>query len=125
MIGIVHAVFDVTERVRAQERLALVNDASSKIGGSLDVLDTAQELTDLAVPAFADHAYVNLLDPVFGGEEPTAGPIADAVPLRRAASSSVPGGRGRRWSRPEMSTLSPPGRAPCSPGPWRAVNPCF
>ncbi|MEY9949830.1 SpoIIE family protein phosphatase [Kitasatospora sp. GAS1066B] len=95
VIGIVHAVFDVTERVRAQERLALVNDASSKIGGSLDVLDTAQELTDLAVPAFADHAYVNLLDPVFGGEEPTAGPIADAVPLRRAASSSVLGGPGQ------------------------------
>ncbi|MBV6701711.1 SpoIIE family protein phosphatase [Kitasatospora aureofaciens] len=94
VIGLAHAVFEVTERVRARERLALVNDASSKIGSTLDVLRTAQELTDVAVPVFADHAYVNLLDPVFGGEEPVAGPVAESMPLRRAASSSVPGGPG-------------------------------
>ncbi|MFI9777262.1 SpoIIE family protein phosphatase [Streptomyces sp. NPDC051956] len=91
-IGLAHAVFEVTERVRARERLALVNDASVKIGSTLDVLHTAQELTDVAVPLFADHAYVDLLDPVFGGEEPVAGPVAEAVPLRRAASSTVPEG---------------------------------
>ncbi|GAA0691640.1 SpoIIE family protein phosphatase [Kitasatospora atroaurantiaca] len=94
VIGLAHAVFDVTEKVRARERLALVNDASSRIGSTLDVLRTAQELTEFAVPVFADHAYVNLLEPVLGGEEPVAGPVAEAVPLRRAASSSVPGGPG-------------------------------
>ncbi|MEU1407452.1 SpoIIE family protein phosphatase [Streptomyces sp. NPDC005728] len=92
VIGLAHAVFEVTDRVRARERLALINDASAKIGSTLDVLRTAQELTDVAVPPFADHAYVNLLDPVFGGEEPVVGPITESVPLRRAATSSVPGG---------------------------------
>ncbi|ANP50491.1 SpoIIE family protein phosphatase [Streptomyces griseochromogenes] len=90
VIGLAHAVFEVTDRVRARERLALVNDASAKIGSTLDVLRTAQELTDVAVPLFADHAFVNLLDPVFGGEEPVLGPIAETVPLRRAATSSTP-----------------------------------
>ncbi|MFF8432328.1 SpoIIE family protein phosphatase [Streptomyces sp. NPDC016566] len=92
VIGLTHAVFDVTEGVRARERLALVNDASATIGSTLDVLHTAQELTDVAVPLFADHAYVDLLDPVYRGDEPVAGPVAGDAALRRAASSSIPGG---------------------------------
>ncbi|MFD9123802.1 SpoIIE family protein phosphatase [Kitasatospora sp. NPDC059571] len=92
VIGLAHAVSDVTEQTRARDRLALINDASTKIGSTLDVLHTAQELTDVAVPLFADHAYVSLLGPVFGGEEPVTGPVAEGVPLRRAASSTVPGG---------------------------------
>ncbi|MEU1405658.1 SpoIIE family protein phosphatase [Streptomyces sp. NPDC005728] len=92
MIGLAHAVFEVTDRVRARERLVLVNYASTKIGSTLDVLHTAQELTDVVVPVFADHVYVNLLDPVFGGEEPVAGPVSEETPLRRAASSNVPEG---------------------------------
>ncbi|MET7619159.1 SpoIIE family protein phosphatase [Streptomyces sp. NPDC005408] len=93
VIALAHAVVDVTERARAQERFALVNDASTRIGGTLDVLKTAQELVEVAVPQFADHAYVNLLDPVFGGEEPVAGPVPGAMPMRRAASSVAPGAR--------------------------------
>ncbi|AJT69996.1 hypothetical protein T261_8403 [Streptomyces lydicus] len=89
VIGLAHVVFEITDRVRARERLVLVNDASSRIGSTLEVLHTAQELTDVAIPVFADHAYVDLLDPVFGGEEPVAGPVDEAVLLRRVASSSV------------------------------------
>jgi PAS domain S-box-containing protein len=91
VIALAHAVADTTERARARERLALVNDASTRIGSTLDVLRTAQELIDVAVPQFADHAYVNLLDPVFGGEDPVAEPVGEAVPLRRAASSPPTG----------------------------------
>lgn len=93
VIALAHAVVDATERARAQERLALVNDASTRIGSTLDVLKTAQELVEVAVPRFADHAYVNLLDPVFGGAEPVAGPVPGAMPMRRAASSVAPGAR--------------------------------
>lgn len=50
----------------------------------------------MAVPEFADHSYVNLLDPVFGGEEPVAEPVGEAVPLRRAASSTLPGASAER-----------------------------
>ncbi|MFD3695348.1 SpoIIE family protein phosphatase [Streptomyces sp. NPDC058646] len=93
VIALAHAVVDATERDRAEERLALVNDASARIGTALDVLRTAQELVDVAVPRFADHAYVNLLDPVFGGEEPAHGPVPGTVPQRRAASSVAQGAR--------------------------------
>ncbi|MFJ3202296.1 SpoIIE family protein phosphatase [Streptomyces sp. NPDC086989] len=92
LIALAHAVTDVTERVRARERLALVNDASTRIGTTLDVLHTARELVEVAVPEFADHAYVNLLAPVFGGEEPVVGPVGEAVTLLRAATSVPPGG---------------------------------
>ncbi|MFF7415761.1 SpoIIE family protein phosphatase [Streptomyces lydicus] len=94
VIALAHTVADVTERVRARERLALANDASLRIGTTLDVLRTAREFVDVAVPQFADYAYVNLLDPVFRGEEPAMGPVGADVRFRRAASSSVPGGPG-------------------------------
>jgi len=91
VVALAHSVFEVTEQLRARTRLKLVNDANTKIGSSLDVLRTAQELTDVAVPQFADHAYVNLLDPVFGGAEPVAGPLGAGVELRRAGQSTRPG----------------------------------
>ncbi|MFI9047419.1 SpoIIE family protein phosphatase [Streptomyces sp. NPDC053427] len=92
VIGLTHAVFEMTDRVRARERLALVNGASAKIGSTLDVLYTAQELTDVVVPLFADHAYVDLLEPVFGGQEPVTGWVAEGTALRRVAGSTVPEG---------------------------------
>ncbi|MFD9099211.1 SpoIIE family protein phosphatase [Streptomyces collinus] len=92
VIALAHTVTDNTEQVRARERLALANDASARIGTSLHVLKTAREFVEVAVPKFADYAYINLLEPVFGGEEPQSGPVASDVPLLRAASSSVPDG---------------------------------
>ncbi|MFD3456940.1 SpoIIE family protein phosphatase [Streptomyces sp. NPDC058691] len=92
VVALAHMVSDTTEESRARERLDLVNEASARIGSRLDVLTTAQELTDVAVPRFADLAYVNLLDPVFGGAEPVTGPPRDAVVLRRAASTMYAGG---------------------------------
>ncbi|MFF0001778.1 SpoIIE family protein phosphatase [Streptomyces avermitilis] len=91
VVALAHMVFDVTEEARARERLDLVNAASARIGSRLDVLDTAGELMDVAVPWFADYAYVNLLDLVFGGEEPVSGPVSETVSLRRAAEAMLPG----------------------------------
>ncbi|MDX3072930.1 SpoIIE family protein phosphatase [Streptomyces sp. MI02-7b] len=87
VVALAHMVTDTTEESRARERLDLVNEASARIGSRLEVLTTAQELTDVAVPRFADLAYVNLLDPVIGGAEPVTGPLREAVVLRRAAST--------------------------------------
>ncbi|MHA6765533.1 SpoIIE family protein phosphatase [Streptacidiphilus sp. PAMC 29251] len=92
VIGLTHAVFDISEQARARERLALVNEASRRIGSTLDVAHTAQELTDVAVPQLADLAYVNLTGPVFSGEEPAAGPVDEDVELRRAATTTQSGG---------------------------------
>ncbi|MEX2970083.1 SpoIIE family protein phosphatase [Streptomyces sp. C184] len=88
-IGIWYMVIDVTERWRAQERLALLNDASVRIGSTLDVTRTAQELADVAVPALADFVAVDLLDSVLRGGEPVPGPVDSTPVMRRSGQQSV------------------------------------
>ncbi|KUO15400.1 sodium/proline symporter PutP [Streptomyces dysideae] len=88
-VGIWYMVIDVTERWRAQERLALLNDAGARIGSTLDVTRTAQELADEAVPPLADFVAVDLLDTVMRGEEPAPGPVGMTPVLRRAGQQSV------------------------------------
>jgi hypothetical protein len=70
MLGMCQTFVDVTEGHRAQRRLELLNEASVRIGATLDVVRTAQELADMAVPQLADVATVDLLDVVVRGEEP-------------------------------------------------------
>ncbi|MFE1765551.1 SpoIIE family protein phosphatase [Streptomyces angustmyceticus] len=88
-IGLWYMVIDVTERWRAQERLALLNDASVRIGSTLDVTRTAQELADVAVPALADFVAVDLLDSVLRGDEPVPGPVDSTPVMRRSGQRSV------------------------------------
>ncbi|MCX3061141.1 sodium/proline symporter PutP [Streptomyces beihaiensis] len=88
-VGISYMVVDVTERWRAQERLALLNDAGARIGSTLEVTRTAQELADEAVPSVAEFVSVDVLDSVMRGEEPAPGPVGMAPVLRRAGQSSV------------------------------------
>ncbi|WP_210586072.1 SpoIIE family protein phosphatase [Streptomyces sp. GESEQ-35] len=90
-MGVYYTVVDITERHRARQRLALLDRAGEHIGRSLDIMRTAQELADVAVPAFADFVTVDLLEPVLRGAEVTPGPIGDPdhVPLRRAGQQSV------------------------------------
>ncbi|MET8453684.1 sodium/proline symporter PutP [Streptomyces sp. NPDC005209] len=88
-VGVWYMVIDVTERWRAQERLALLNDAAARIGSTLDVTRTAQELADNAVPSVADFVAVDLLDSVTKGEEPAPGPVGMAPVIRRAGQQSV------------------------------------
>ncbi|MER5193580.1 SpoIIE family protein phosphatase [Streptomyces sp. NPDC002755] len=87
-MGVYYTVVDMTERHRARQRLALLDRAGRRIGRSLDIARTAQELADVAVPGFADLVTVDLLEPVLRGAEPTpdrAGDGADdSVTLRRA-----------------------------------------
>ncbi|MEU3312595.1 SpoIIE family protein phosphatase [Streptomyces sp. NPDC006662] len=68
----------------ARRRLKLLYDAGGDIGTTLDVVRTAEELADVAVPRFADFATVDLAEPVLDGDEP--GPGAD---MRRTAVSGI------------------------------------
>ncbi|XCM83861.1 SpoIIE family protein phosphatase [Kitasatospora sp. HUAS MG31] len=69
----------------ARERLTLLYDAGVHIGSTLDVVRTAEELAEIAVPRFADVVTVELLDPVLSGEEPReAGTL-----LRRVAVAGL------------------------------------
>ncbi|MEU1184552.1 SpoIIE family protein phosphatase [Streptomyces sp. NPDC005820] len=73
--------------VLARKRLELLYDAGVRIGTTLDVTRTAEELADVAVPRFADFAAVDLADPVLHGEEPV--PTGAGTPLRRVALGAV------------------------------------
>ncbi|SES27212.1 PAS domain S-box-containing protein [Streptomyces sp. yr375] len=87
--GVLLAAHDTTEEHVARGRLALLNDASVRIGSTLDLARTAQELADVAIPRFADFVTVDLLPAIEGGDDPPAGPPAGPVVLRRVANQSV------------------------------------
>ncbi|MFE5832421.1 SpoIIE family protein phosphatase [Streptomyces sp. NPDC056488] len=78
----------------ARGRLQLLYEAGVRIGTTLEVVRTAEELAEVAVPRFADFATVELLEPVLRGEEPseiveTATATAAAAEMRRTALSGV------------------------------------
>ncbi|GHG47738.1 SpoIIE family protein phosphatase [Streptomyces griseocarneus] len=71
VIGVANSVVDVSERHRAateadraRRRLAVIADASARVGTTLEVEHTAQELVEVAVPDLADVAAVDVLDDV-------------------------------------------------------------
>ncbi|MEU6665932.1 SpoIIE family protein phosphatase [Streptomyces sp. NPDC046727] len=56
----------------ARGRLSFLYEAGTRIGTTLDVRRTAEELAEVAVPRMADFVTVELLDSVLRGEEPTS-----------------------------------------------------
>jgi serine phosphatase RsbU (regulator of sigma subunit)/PAS domain-containing protein/anti-sigma regulatory factor (Ser/Thr protein kinase) len=69
----------------ARERLRLLYDAGLRIGTTLDVLRTADELARVPIPRFADFVTVDLADAVLHGEEPAP----TGTDMRRAAVSGI------------------------------------
>ncbi|MGV9554543.1 SpoIIE family protein phosphatase [Streptomyces sp. NPDC003522] len=68
-------------------RLRLLYEASTRIGTTLDIERTAEELTEVAVPRFADFATVELMEPVLHGGEPTGA----STQMRRVAAAGIRG----------------------------------
>ncbi|WP_410540070.1 SpoIIE family protein phosphatase [Streptomyces sp. KL2] len=68
----------------ARERLQLLYDAGVRIGTTLDVVRTAEELVEIAVPRFSDYVTVELLDAVRRGEEPNGdvSPTMERIAVR-------------------------------------------
>ncbi|WP_373315247.1 SpoIIE family protein phosphatase [Streptomyces lanatus] len=60
-----------TYALAARRRLELLSDAGTRIGTTLDVRRTAQELAEIAVPRLADYVTIDLPEPVLRGEEST------------------------------------------------------
>ncbi|MGJ5748652.1 PAS domain S-box-containing protein [Streptomyces puniciscabiei] len=79
VLGVAETIEDVTERHRAQRRLALLNEASARIGTTLDVTQTARELAAVAVHGLADYCSVDLLKPVTTGDEPVPGTAGSLI----------------------------------------------
>ncbi|WP_392875110.1 SpoIIE family protein phosphatase [Streptomyces sp. LN499] len=88
-LGVASTMVDITERYRAEQRLQLLYRAGERIGSSLDVFRTAQELADVAVGELADMVSVAVLDSVLQGEAPHPGPLVDPVTVRQAGFRAV------------------------------------
>ncbi len=91
-IGVAGLAMDVTGRQRAEREaaharrnLALLNEAGSRIGTSLDLETTARELLDVAVPHFCDLASVDLYQSLLAGAEDLAGTTDGSGEVRRVA----------------------------------------
>ncbi len=92
-LGVIASLIDITEGQRAQadaerarHRFALLAEAGTRIGTTLDLHQTAQEVVDVLVPQLADSADVQLLEAVLGPDE---GPVPTASTrgvLRRLAA---------------------------------------
>ncbi|WNI19758.1 SpoIIE family protein phosphatase [Actinacidiphila sp. ITFR-21] len=95
-IGAAGLAMDVTGRQRAEREaaharrnLALLNEAGSRIGTSLDLETTARELLDVAVPHFCDIASVDLYQALLSGVEDLAGTTDGSGDVRRVAFASA------------------------------------
>ncbi|MER5178261.1 SpoIIE family protein phosphatase [Streptomyces sp. NPDC002896] len=116
----------------ARERLQLLYEAGMRIGTTLDVVRTAEELAEAVVPRFADVVSVELAEPVVSGGEPGE----ESTEMRRIvvhgardASAYFPVGELIRW-RPgtPMATSLERGRAVLeadlsTADGWRAQDP--
>lgn len=82
----------ITDAAVDDSRLALLSEAGARIGTTLDVLLTAQELADFAVPRIADYVTVDLAESVPLGEEPLTRLDPDAgriAAFHRAGVASI------------------------------------
>jgi PAS domain S-box-containing protein len=70
VLGVCEDALDITERYRAEQRLALTVRAGVRIGTTLDMVTTAREIAEVVIPGFADGVTVDLVDGVLEGEEP-------------------------------------------------------
>ncbi|MGW7665916.1 SpoIIE family protein phosphatase [Streptomyces sp. NPDC054775] len=110
-MGVCCMSVDITAAQRARERLAILSEAGTRIGNSLDVMQIGQELADIAVPLLADYVNVDLAESIEFGEAPFAriGPLDNRRPvLRRAGLASIhPGIPESPWVRGELVPLPP------------------
>ncbi|MFF3851094.1 SpoIIE family protein phosphatase [Streptomyces sp. NPDC002328] len=112
--GIGTASHDITDQHWARKRLMLLSDASTRIGSTLDVTRTAQELADVAVPEFADFVSVDLLPSLALAHEPPpeTGTPHGPVSLRRVAHRSVNAGTPEAVVAPGEEDSYPEGSPP-------------
>ncbi|MEV6396228.1 SpoIIE family protein phosphatase [Streptomyces sp. NPDC051907] len=94
-IGVTASIIDITEQQRAhleveasRRRLALLNEATSGIGTTLELERTAQELADVSVPVLADVVTVDVLESLASGGEPGPGLVGGSA-LRRLGKAPL------------------------------------
>ncbi|MEU5246904.1 SpoIIE family protein phosphatase, partial [Streptomyces asoensis] len=78
-LGLIASLIDITESqqaeheaARARRRFALLAEAGTRIGTTLDLRQTSEEIVRMLVPQLADSADVQLLEEVLAPDESTA-----------------------------------------------------
>ncbi|MFF1920581.1 SpoIIE family protein phosphatase [Streptomyces sp. NPDC058221] len=89
--GVTVLVTDATAQWLAGRRLQLRHQAAARIGRSLDVRRTAQDIAEVLVPDFADLVAVDLADKVLAGDEPPRTFGGGDLHLRRMAVRATHG----------------------------------
>ncbi|KUL52207.1 MULTISPECIES: SpoIIE family protein phosphatase [unclassified Streptomyces] len=110
VLGVCEDAFDISDRDKAQRRLALLVEAGRGIGTALDVTATAEKIAEVAVPKFAATVTVDLGRAVLEGELPATGSSA-AMSLVRVAHRSAAAPR----AAPPPADRSPVAYPPGSP----------
>ncbi|MFF5425243.1 MULTISPECIES: SpoIIE family protein phosphatase [unclassified Streptomyces] len=77
------------DRLTTRDRLAWLNLAGTRIGTTLDLERTAQELAEFTVPGFADGAAVDILESVLRGDEGLRWTGTGVPPMRATAVCAV------------------------------------
>ncbi|GDY46625.1 hypothetical protein SANT12839_075070 [Streptomyces antimycoticus] len=95
-LGAVVMAADVTDQEKSRRRQRTMRAVRERVGRTLDVVTTCQELVEALVPGFADVAVVEVVEPVVRGEKPPLSPLGRDVPLRRAAFAHSGGERQTR-----------------------------
>jgi PAS domain S-box-containing protein len=87
--GMCLAAIDSTEQFLARRRLSMLNESGDRIGSTLDVTRTAEELAEVCTDHLADFVIVDLLDSVRAGEETAVSPGTAPLVFRRTVQRSV------------------------------------
>ncbi|MER5928870.1 SpoIIE family protein phosphatase [Streptomyces sp. NPDC002054] len=95
ILGVIASIIDITEgqqalveAERARQRLALLAEAGTRIGTTLDVNQTAREIAEVLVPRLADSADVQMLEEILAPDE--AGTARHGLIRRLAATFPDP-----------------------------------
>jgi serine phosphatase RsbU (regulator of sigma subunit) len=76
----------IAQRAWPQPTPSWLRDAAAKIGSSLDLVETATEVADAAVPGFADVVIIYVAERLLVADELTATRVAQGAVVRRLAS---------------------------------------
>ena len=85
VLGVAAVLADAGELEKKRARLPLFSELRARLGRTLDVVATCQDVVDALVPGSADIAVLDVVDSVIRGEDPPLAPLGREVPLRRAA----------------------------------------
>ncbi|MEV6793198.1 SpoIIE family protein phosphatase [Streptomyces sp. NPDC051320] len=107
IFGVCEDAFDISDRYKAQRRLALLVEAGRGIGTALDVMVTAEKITEVAVPEFAATVTVDLSRAVLEGEVPATSDSAAMSLVRVARRSAEEAEQEKPGQQPPLVNQSP------------------